>query len=160
MQKKPRTIYEAARFNAGLKREDAAELLKVSYESVRDFENGKTVPHSSYVVEMMKIYQSPWLGWMYLKETNEVAKACLPDIELQDLSTALLMIQRETAHIKNVMPDMVEACSDGQITDDEQDKHERGITEIKHWIAAGLAYIFAPLVKQKPPALTSRRFLG
>jgi len=157
MRKKFGKICATARDDAGYTQEQAAPELNVSTRSLSDYEQGKTIVPEDVVLTMMDIYNAQWLGYLYLQIANEVGRKILPGIEFRDVSTSLLMVQREMNHVSGTMSSMIEACSDGVITDDEQPEWMRCITEIKHQISAGLSLMFAPVQKEKSPVLAHRR---
>lgn len=47
---------KAARINANLKQEDVAKVLKVSAETVRNYESGKTKPDIHTAYKLAEIY--------------------------------------------------------------------------------------------------------
>ena len=55
----PKISLAAARVNAGLLQEVAAVKLGITPETLRNWENGKTVPSSDKVMEICKLYQYP-----------------------------------------------------------------------------------------------------
>jgi len=55
----PKISLAAARVNAGLLQEVAAAKLGVTPETLRSWENGKTVPGYDKVMEICKLYQYP-----------------------------------------------------------------------------------------------------
>lgn len=55
----PKISLAAARVNAGLLQEVAAVKLGITPETLRNWENGKTVPGYDKVMEICKLYQYP-----------------------------------------------------------------------------------------------------
>lgn len=55
----PKITLAAARVNAGLLQEVAAVKLGITPETLRNWENGKTVPGYDKVMEICKLYQYP-----------------------------------------------------------------------------------------------------
>lgn len=55
-QKITQISLKAARINANLKQEDVAKVLKVSAETVRNYESGKTKPDIHTAYKLAEIY--------------------------------------------------------------------------------------------------------
>lgn len=55
----PKITLAAARVNAGFLQEVAAAKLGITPETLRNWENGKTVPGYDKVMEICKLYQYP-----------------------------------------------------------------------------------------------------
>ena len=55
----PKISLAAARVNAGFLQEVAAVKLGITPETLRNWENGKTVPSYDKVMEICKLYQYP-----------------------------------------------------------------------------------------------------
>jgi len=72
--------FQICRINAGYTQERAAELIPTSVSSLQDYESGKRIPPHEIVERMTKIYQTPYLGYWYLRETTSLGKTCMPEI--------------------------------------------------------------------------------
>ncbi len=55
----PKISLAAARVNAGYQQDVAAAKLHISAETLRSWENGKTVPGYDKVMEICKLYEYP-----------------------------------------------------------------------------------------------------
>lgn len=71
--------YKTCRESAGIKQEDAAELLNISCRTLSDYENGKVKVPDDIVDKMARLYSSPLLAWWHLKN-NSVLGKYLPDV--------------------------------------------------------------------------------
>lgn len=156
MHSKYRTIYKVARLYAGYTQESAAELINVSVESMRAYERGVTVPPSVIVVRMIEVYNTPWLAYQHLKMSDPVGQRYLPDIDFRDLPTSVLQLQKEMADTNSVSRDMIEITCDGRVDKHEESGWNKVHKELRDLIGAALAVIFAPLQKEKPPALARK----
>lgn len=155
MHKKHRTIYELARSYTDFTREVAAELLSVSYESLRDYESGKTKPASDIVLLMIAIYETPWLSYLH-KTSDRLGEAYLPKIEIRDLPTSVLVLQKEMLDIQNISPDMIEITCDGRIDKHEKSKWQNVRKELSELAGAALSVLFAQEQKERMPVLAHR----
>ena len=61
------SIYQRARKDACLTQEQAAELLSVSVETVKAWEQRQRVPRPEDVERMQAAYGTPWLGLEYTR---------------------------------------------------------------------------------------------
>lgn len=149
MQKNPRTIYKAARIATESTQEVAAEQLHVSVESLRAYERGVTIPPDDVVLAMVELYQTTWLAILHLTTTSKVAARFLPHIELRDLATSVLVLQKEISDVGSVSGTIVEVTCDGCIDVAEESKWQRAKKEVSEMIAAGIAFLIAPVHKEK-----------
>lgn len=65
-----RTIYLRSREKSGLSRPDATSALseaghEISESSIKDYENGKTIPKPKIVKAMSQVYGTPELKWLH-----------------------------------------------------------------------------------------------
>ena len=59
-------IYKNARKSAGMTQEKAAQLLNVSVDSLRDYEQSQRPVPSDVASAMCDVYQAPYLAVLYL----------------------------------------------------------------------------------------------
>lgn len=143
MNKRCENIYKTARKNAGMTQEEAAEMLHISTRSLTDYESGRTIPPDDIVCSMCQVYGKPELGYQHLKNSSEVGRRFLPDLNITDLAKAVLRLQKETRDLDNVDADMIAIACDGIIDDSEQEKWKTVKKEISEMAGAALAVIFA-----------------
>ncbi len=155
MQREVKTIYQAARLTTSYTQEQVAELLPVSEGSVKAYERGVTVPPDDVVIFMIELYQSPWLAYLHLKQTSEVGRRYLPDIELRELSSSILDLQVSMKNTFEIQYDMAEVGRDNKVDKHEQPIYSKCISTIQSLIGAGFSVVFAP-IKEKPPVLQHR----
>lgn len=140
-------IYQIARNNAGMTQEQAAEMLHVSVRSLADYEGGRTIPGDDIVCGMIETYKTEWLGYEHLKQSTEVGKYFLPDIDFTDLAKSVLRLQKEVADVIQVNSDMVEVACDGIVDKHEREKWQIITKEINEMAGAALAVVFSPKEK-------------
>ena len=156
MQRKAKTIYQAARLTTPYTQEQAAELLPVSEGSVRAYERGVTVPPDDVVMLMIELYQTPWLAYLHLKQTSKVGSRYLPDIELRELSSSILDLQVTMKNTSKIQYDMAEVGRDNKMDKQEQPIYSKCISTIQSFIGAAFSIVFAPITKEKPPVQQHR----
>lgn len=143
MNKRCENIYKMARKEAGLSREQAAEMLHISIRSLADYETGVTTPKDDIVCKMIEIYKANWLGYQHLKHSSEVGRKYLPELSISDLAKSILRLQKEIKDVENINSDLIEIGCDGIIDDTEKDKWALATKEIDEMAGAALAVIFA-----------------
>ncbi|ABB14410.1 helix-turn-helix domain-containing protein [Carboxydothermus hydrogenoformans] len=136
-------IYKIARKNAGLTQEEAAEMLYVSVRSLADYESGKTIPPDDVVERMIEIYDAKYLAYMHLKNSTKIGRRYLPDISLNDISRAVLKLQKELNDVEKINPEIIEIICDGEIDEDEKPRWQRITKEINEMAGAALTVVFS-----------------
>lgn len=121
-----RNYYKISREHSYLTQEVAAELLSISPRSLSDYETGKTTPSDEVVEKMVEIYKTRLLGWWHLRSTSELAKKCLPDIQLPQTNADVYMqIDFSEDDLSKMKLIIKQIMSDGKITPDELEDYER-----------------------------------
>lgn len=83
-------LYQRARKATYFSQEEAAELLGLSAESMKQYESGRRTPSDDTVHRMAELYNLPWLELEHAKATDRLG--VLPDVHIQPLPTASIMI--------------------------------------------------------------------
>lgn len=143
MSAESRNIYQIARESSGITQEKAAELIDISVESVRMYESGKRVPPDKVVIKMIEIYGTNYLAYQHLKTSAEVGQAYMPTIELKDLPTAILRLQKEVSDFINLKGELINITCDGIITEEERPMFERILKELDDIVSAIMSVKFA-----------------
>lgn len=143
MSQENRNIYQIPREAAGLTQEKAAELIDVSVESLRAYETGRRIPPGRIVVKMIEIYNAHYLGVQHLKNSDEVGQAYLPEIELKDLPTAILRLQKELSDFLKCRDEILDITCDGIISEDEKERWARVMKEMDDVVTAIMSVKFA-----------------
>ena len=94
MSEEYRNIYKAARRSAGLTQEAAAEKLGISVESIRAYETGGRIPSNEIVESMVICYNTQYLAYQHLHETNALAAKIVPPLQERSMSTLSLASNR------------------------------------------------------------------
>lgn len=147
MLQQNRNIYQIARESKGLTQEKAAELLDVSVESLRAYESGRRIPPDKIVLRMIEVYGTPHLAYQHLKTNIEVGQVYLPNIEVRDLPTAILKVQKEVTDFLKRKDELIEIASDGVIDESERPQFDQIMKELEDICAAVFSLKFAKPIK-------------
>lgn len=113
-------IYKNARKSAGMTQEKAAQLLNVSVDSLRDYEQSQRPVPSDVASAMCDVYQAPYLAVQHLRRSSELGKRVVPEIQLKDLPEAVLSVLAAVQRFIVKRDAMIEIVADGKIEEDEQ----------------------------------------
>lgn len=138
-----RNIYQIAREATGLTQEKASERLDISVDSLRAYEGDKRIPPDRVVIKMIEIYDAQYLAYQHLKTSDLVGNSYLPNIEIKDLPSAMLRLQKEVNDFIKLRDEMIDITCDGVIDDTEKDRWEVIIKELNDVADAIMALKFA-----------------
>ena len=159
MQREYRNIYKAARLDAGLSQEAAAEVLDLSVESVRAYETGQTVPPNDKVLRMAEAYGSPGLRLEHARATDElgiIPQGAVP--QPFELLTIQLYTNLMTFAEKHRGQQLLQIAADGVIDEDERPLLDEIVAELEEITAPLLALkVCEGAKKERPEAGTSKR---
>ena len=113
-------IYKNARKSAGFTQEKSAQLLSVSVDSLRDYEQSQRPVPSDVASAMCDVYQAPYLAVQHLRQSSELGKRVVPEIELKDLPEAVIGVLAAVQKFIIKRDAMIEIVADGKIEEDEQ----------------------------------------
>ena len=154
------SIYQRARKDACLTQEQAAELLSVSVETVKAWEQRQRVPRPEDVARMQAAYGTPWLGLEYTRATCGQL-GVLPELRLQGLPTAVLRLINRATALADDFRRLMEIAEDGRIDEWEAPEFEPISENIQRAIAAGFEVLYAEappgIKKGRPAAGTAER---
>lgn len=103
-----------------LRRKKASQLLSVSVDSLRDYEQSQRPVPSDVASAMCDVYQAPYLAVQHLRLTSDLGKRVVPEIQLKDLPEAVLGVLAAVQRFCAKREAMVEIAADGQIAESEQ----------------------------------------
>lgn len=129
-------IYKIVRKTAGFTQERAAELLNVSVDALRDYEQGQRLVPSDVASAMCDVYQAPYLAVQHLRISSELGKKVVPEIQLKDLPEAVLGVLAAVQRFEAKRDAMVAIAADGQITASERAEWEEILKMIDNLAAA------------------------
>ncbi|MBC3796458.1 helix-turn-helix domain-containing protein [Acetobacterium tundrae] len=159
MKESCKSIYRICRDRTGLTQEEAAPKLGISVRALGNYEAfslevGKNMPPEDIVLTMAKLYSTPWLPLIHLKENTLIGRAIFPDVELTDLPLAFLKFQAEIGDIQPLESDMRKVILDNHIDEQEIETSEIFIKELMEGIVSGWSLIFSAI--EKRPLLEQR----
>ncbi|HBG7929252.1 TPA: helix-turn-helix transcriptional regulator [Clostridioides difficile] len=114
-------IYQKARENTNLTQEKASELLDISVESLRAYENDKRIPNNQIVAKMVSIYNNNLLGYEHVRRTTEAGVMFLPKLEMKSLSSITLKLHKEIKDYLKKEDDFIDIVEDDVIDEDEEE---------------------------------------
>lgn len=120
-----KSIYQTARESCGMTQEKAAELIGVSVESLRAYENNRRIPPTATVISMVDVYGVQFLAYQHLRHVNEIADKLLPDFDTKNIAEAVLTLVKEMSEAEKLIPTLISVASDGVIDDDERPVWEK-----------------------------------
>ncbi|UWD47112.1 helix-turn-helix transcriptional regulator [Clostridioides difficile] len=114
-------VYQKARENTNLTQEKASELLDISVESLRAYENDKRIPNNQIVAKMVSIYNNNLLGYEHVRRTTEAGVMFLPKLEMKSLSSITLKLHKEIKDYLKKEDDFIDIVEDDVIDEDEEE---------------------------------------
>lgn len=140
MQNDCRNIYKTARQVAGLTQERAAEMLGISVRSLADYELGIRIPPNYVVDSMVTTYNSQLLGIQHLRESANMARSILPEVQEMRLPEAVLTLIDAIYDFADDRLDreLIDIARDGVITTNEKERFDRIVDKIRMITAAAM----------------------
>ncbi len=140
MQNDCRNIYKTARQVAGLTQERAAEMLGISVRSLADYELGVRIPQNYVVDSMVTAYNSQLLGIQHLRESANMARSILPEVQEMRLPEAVLTLIDAIYDFADDRLDreLIDIARDGVIADNEKERFARIVDKIRMITAAAM----------------------
>lgn len=146
MQNDCTNIYQSARKIAGLTQERAAELLGLSVRSLADYEAGLRLPPNDVADRMVTVYNSQLLEVQHLRNSTQIARDLLPDVQSMGLPEAVLTLVDAVYAFADDRLDreLIDIARDGVISPDERERFDRVIDKIRNITAAANALASMP----------------
>ena len=124
-------LYQRARKATYFSQEEAAELLGLSAESMKQYESGRRTPSDDTVHRMAELYNLPWLE---LEHANRFRRA------------------------SDQIYTLLEIAEDGIIDERERPEFDAIVADLRETIAAAYQVIYADgAKKERPDGGTSKR---
>ncbi|HBF0593463.1 TPA: helix-turn-helix transcriptional regulator [Clostridioides difficile] len=143
MSEKYQNIYQLSRENTNLTQEKASELLNISVESLRAYENDKRIPPNAIVAKMVYTYNNSLLGYEHVRKTTEAGLMFLPKLELRSLSSITLKLHKEIKDYLKKEDDFIDIVEDDVIEEHEEIVWNTTMKELDAIFEAILALKFA-----------------
>ena len=130
-------LYQRARKATYFSQEEAAELLGLSAESMKQYESGRRTPSDDTVHRMAELYNLPWLELEHAKATDRLG--VLPDVHIQPLPTASITLANRFRRASDQIYTLLEIVAD-----------------LRETIAAAYQVIYADGAKKTAPTVARR----
>lgn len=114
---------------AGFTQEAASRLLHISVRTLGSYESGANVP-DDVIFQMMKIYDTPVLGYKWLRNTK-TGRSLLPDIESRNLPETILCLLADLNTADKYTMDLINIGQDGKVDAKEQPLYCRIVESLK-----------------------------
>lgn len=118
-------LYQRARKATYFSQEEAAELLGLSAESMKQYESGRRTPSDDTVHRMAELYNLPWLELEHAKATDRLG--VLPDVHIQPLPTASITLANRFRRASDQIYTLLEIAEDGDGA--KKERPETGISK-------------------------------
>jgi len=153
MPEETRNIYKSARRSAGLTQESAAERLGISVESVRAYETNQRIPPNDVVERMVICYNTQYLAYQHLHETNELMARVVPELHQRPVTETVVALINAINRFSrtNSAERLLEIVEDGEVDESEM----RDVQEIAQLLKklSACAMEFDMIVKRKEELL-------
>ncbi|APF22602.1 MAG: helix-turn-helix transcriptional regulator [Clostridium sp.] len=113
-----KNIYKCARQKSGLTQLKAAELLSISVETIKTYENNKRNPSDEIILMMAKVYKNEYLIYQHFKQKS-AASVLLPEISERNLSSATLTLHRQMKKYIDHEEKLFDISSNDKVDEDE-----------------------------------------
>ncbi|EGT4532611.1 XRE family transcriptional regulator [Clostridioides difficile] len=143
MSKQYHNIYQISRENVKLTQEKASELLDISVESIRAYENDKRIPNNQVVARMICIYKNKLLGYEHVRKSTEAGIMFLPELKIKSLSSIALKLHKEIKDYLKKEDDFIDIVEDDVIEEHEEIVWNTTMKELDAIFEAILALKFA-----------------
>lgn len=148
-----RTKLIEARKEKRLSQLDVALVLGVDRSRISDWENGKEDLKVSTVVKLARIYESPEVYTLYMREEHG-ADDLVPSLPKSfhnstDLRLVALDIQNEYNDVSQEIPNLMKIFRDGIIDEDEKNGYQVFIQQSKELVAVLLPLIMREEIQKK-----------
>lgn len=140
MSEEYRNIYKAARRSAGLTQEAAAEKLGISVESIRAYETGGRIPSNEIVESMVICYNTQYLAYQHLHETNTLAAKIVPPLQERTMLEVAVRIYNRMNRFaaKHNVDKLMEIAEDGQIDEDERKLFDEIMADLREIVQSSM----------------------
>lgn len=161
--------YLAAREQAGISRETAAERLHMSTRTLARYELGEGKPGPGDVLNMAAVYEQPLMSAWYCAEECPIGQRYAYRPEEKDLATTVLGLLKSLSYAKLAQERLLEMAEDGNIDSQEMQEFvkvllllmemERKIEALKHWASGVLSIekLVHSVQKEKAAAFATAR---
>lgn len=145
MQSECTNIYKIARVTAGQTQERFAEMVGVSVEAIKQYENDTILPSDKVVARMCEVSGHNLLGLWHLRHKSQVAADILPEVEKCSLPQAVIQLICRIRDFANNhrTDDLMNIAADGRIDESERELFDKIVTELNELVQAAMTVKYA-----------------
>lgn len=155
MERKYPNLYQRARLSTGMTQEQAAELLGLSSESLKQYEGGRRVPSNETVSRMVTIYHLPWLALEHAQVIDTLG--VMPEVTPRPLPMASIALRNRLQDATGRLDALLRIAEDGVIDETERPEFDEIVADLRETMAAIYQVIYSGAKKERPEAATSER---
>ena len=123
-------LIKQCRINAHLTLDEASFELNISRRNLCYYESGTNSVPDDIVFQMMKIYDTPAIGYEWLRNTK-TGRLLLPDIENKNLPETILCLLANLNVADKCTMDLISIGQDGKVDAKEQPLYCRIVENLK-----------------------------
>lgn len=117
--KRDKSIYQIARENAGLTREEAGALIFLSEDTIEKIESGKRLARPEEVLKMSDEYKDAHLCNAYCAHECAIGQRYVPEIKAENLQQIVLSMISSLNFVQKEKDRLIDIVEDGIITENE-----------------------------------------
>ena len=115
--KEDKSVYQLAREEAGMTREEASEAMQfVSDSRIEKYESGKSPVQPEEVLAMEKAYKKPGLCNYYCSHECPIGQEYVPEVKINDLANIVLKTLASMNSLDKAKDRFIEITADGEIS--------------------------------------------
>ena len=118
--KENKAVYQIAREQAGLTREESAEIMQfISSDRIEKIENEKSEPRPEEILAMASCYKEAMLPNYYCTHECPIGEKFLREVTPKDLPSITLELLSSLHAVEQKKDLLIDVAADGHITQDE-----------------------------------------
>lgn len=117
--KRDKSIYQIARENADLTREEAGALIFLSEDTIEKIESGKRLARPEEVLKMSDAYKDAHLCNAYCAHECAIGKEYVPEIKADNLQQIVLSMISSLNFVQKEKDRLIDIVEDGIIEENE-----------------------------------------
>ena len=158
MERKCPNLYQRARLSTGMTQEQAAELLGLSSESLKQYEGGRRVPSNETVSRMVTIYHLPWLALEHAQVIDTLG--VMPEVTPRPLPMASIALRNRLQDATGRLDALLRIAEDGVIDETERPEFDSIVAALRETMAAIYQVIYSGAKRERPDTGMSKRSKG
>lgn len=116
-----KNIYQLKREEVGLTREQAAEKIFFSADTIERIENRGAIPSPEMVLKMAEVYREPALCNYYCSKQCPIGGRYVPEVSVKDFRQIVLEMMISMNNMQSKQQRLMEISLDNTVDDDQID---------------------------------------